>query len=71
MKLVKLSLAAIVAAGALTSVANATSLEEAIKNVDVSGYARYRFDSQNAKLASFEDIDKPNHKFKSIKVKFR
>nr|WP_086226516.1 major outer membrane protein [Campylobacter sp. P0108] len=71
MKLVKLSLAAIVAAGALTSVANATSLEEAIKNVDVSGYARYRFDSQNAKLASFEDIDKPNHKFKFIKVKFR
>ncbi|WP_293651939.1 major outer membrane protein [uncultured Campylobacter sp.] len=71
MKLVKLSLAAIVAAGALTSVANATSLEEAIKNVDVSCYARYRFDSQNAKLASFEDIDKPNHKFKFIKVKFR
>ncbi|WP_086233982.1 major outer membrane protein [Campylobacter devanensis] len=71
MKLVKLSLAAIVAAGALTSVANATLLKEAIKNVDVSGYARYRFDSQNAKLASFEDTDKPNHKFKFIKVKFR
>ncbi|WP_086240207.1 major outer membrane protein [Campylobacter devanensis] len=47
MKLVKLSLAAIVAAGALTSVASAASLEEAIKNVDVSGYARYRFDSRN------------------------
>ncbi|MEE3712290.1 major outer membrane protein [Campylobacter sp. CLAX-7218-21] len=46
MKLVKLSLAAIVAAGALTSVASAASLEEAIKNVDVSGYARYRFDSK-------------------------
>ncbi|WP_086269590.1 porin [Campylobacter devanensis] len=45
MKLFKLSLAAIVAAGALTSVASAASLEEAIKNVDVSGYARYRFDS--------------------------
>ncbi|WP_086243128.1 major outer membrane protein [Campylobacter devanensis] len=45
MKLVKLSLAAIVAAGALTSVANATSLKEVIKNVDVSCYARYRFDS--------------------------
>jgi hypothetical protein len=45
MKLVKLSLAAIVAAGALTSVASAASLEEAIKNVDVTGYARYRFDS--------------------------
>jgi hypothetical protein len=48
MKLVKLSLAAIVAAGALTSVASAASLEEAIKNVDVTGYARYRFDSKNA-----------------------
>ena len=47
MKLVKLSLAAIVAAGALTSVASAVSLEEAIKNVDVTGYARYRFDSKD------------------------
>ncbi|WP_096022713.1 major outer membrane protein [Campylobacter lanienae] len=47
MKLVKLSLAAIVAAGALSSVASAASLEEAIKNVDVSGYARYRYDSKN------------------------
>ncbi len=47
MKLVKLSLAAIVAAGALTSVASAASLEEAIKNVEVTGYARYRFDSKS------------------------
>ncbi|MFW5625547.1 MAG: major outer membrane protein, partial [Campylobacter hyointestinalis] len=38
MKLVKMSLAAIVAAGALSSVASATPLEEAIKNVDVSGF---------------------------------
>ena len=36
MKLVKLSLAAIVAAGTLTSVASATTLEEAIKNVEVT-----------------------------------
>ena len=64
MKLVKLSLAAIVAAGALTSVASAASLEEAIKNVEVTGYARYRFDSQNAKLASFKDTDN-NHRFTS------
>ncbi len=48
MKLVKLSLAAIVAAGALTSVASAASLEEAIKNVEVTGYARYRFDSKDS-----------------------
>ncbi|TWO31347.1 major outer membrane protein [Campylobacter lanienae] len=52
MKLVKLSLAAIVAAGALSSVASAASLEEAIKNVDVSGYARYRFDSRNTTTAT-------------------
>ena len=64
MKLVKLSLAAIVAAGALTSVASAASLEEAIKNVDVTGYARYRFDSQNAKLGSFKDTDN-THRFTS------
>ncbi|AII14322.1 major outer membrane protein [Campylobacter iguaniorum] len=43
MKLFKLSLAAVVAAGALTSVASATPLEEAIKNVDVSGFARVRY----------------------------
>ncbi|MDR1976734.1 MAG: major outer membrane protein, partial [Campylobacteraceae bacterium] len=37
MKLTKLSLAAIVAVGALGSFASATPLEEAIKGVDVSG----------------------------------
>ena len=64
MKLTKLSLAAIVAAGALANLASAASLEEAIKNVEVTGYARYRFDSQNAKLASFEDTDN-THRFTS------
>ncbi|CUU68057.1 major outer membrane protein [Campylobacter hyointestinalis] len=52
MKLVKMSLAAIVAAGALSSVASATPLEEAIKNVDVSGFARYRFDSIKKEINS-------------------
>ncbi|CUU79845.1 porin [Campylobacter hyointestinalis] len=52
MKLVKMSLAAIVAAGALSSVASATPLEEAIKNVDVSGWARYRFDSTQTESAA-------------------
>ncbi|MGM9996905.1 major outer membrane protein [Campylobacter lanienae] len=61
MKLVKLSLAAIVAAGALSSVASAASLEEAIKNVDVSGYARYRFDSKNTTT----DDTKNYHRFTS------
>ncbi len=42
MKLAKLSLAAILAAGAF-SVANATSLEDAIKGVDLSGMVRLRF----------------------------
>ncbi len=45
MKLMKLSLAAAVAAGALTSSAFAVSFEDAIKGVDFSGYARYRYDS--------------------------
>ncbi len=42
MKLAKLSLAAIMTVGAL-STANATNLEDAIKGVDLSGYAHYRF----------------------------
>ncbi|EJC6068267.1 group 2 major outer membrane porin protein PorA [Campylobacter jejuni] len=46
MKLVKLSLVAALAAGAF-SAANATPLEEAIKDVDVSGVLRYRYDSSN------------------------
>ncbi|EDA5833008.1 major outer membrane protein [Campylobacter jejuni] len=46
MKLVKLSLVAALAAGAF-SVANATPLEEAIKDIDVSGVLRYRYESSN------------------------
>ncbi|RTI86812.1 major outer membrane protein [Campylobacter jejuni] len=44
MKLVKLSLVAALAAGAF-SVANATPLEEAIKDIDVSGVLRYRYET--------------------------
>lgn len=47
MKLVKLSLVAALAAGAF-SVANATPVEEAIKDIDVSGVLRYRYESSNA-----------------------
>ncbi|MDR1554462.1 MAG: major outer membrane protein [Campylobacteraceae bacterium] len=43
MKLTKLSLAAIIAVGALGSFASATPIEEAIKGVDVSGLVRYRY----------------------------
>lgn len=46
MKLVKLSLVAALAAGVF-SVANATPLEEAIKDIDVSGVLRYRYETSN------------------------
>ncbi|HEF9500172.1 TPA: major outer membrane protein [Campylobacter coli] len=46
MKLVKLSLVAALASGAF-SVANATPLEEAIKDIDVSGVLRYRYETSN------------------------
>jgi hypothetical protein len=64
MKLVKLSLAAIVAAGALTSVASAASLEEAIKNVDVTGFARYRYDNTKTTTTSGGDTS-AKHRFTS------
>lgn len=46
MKLIKLSLVAALAAGAF-SAANATPLEDAIKNIDVSGVLRYRNNTSN------------------------
>ncbi|EAJ3284724.1 major outer membrane protein [Campylobacter jejuni] len=46
MKLVKLSLVAALAAGAF-SAANATPLEEVIKDIDVSGVLRYRYENSN------------------------
>ncbi|MCC8277469.1 major outer membrane protein [Campylobacter bilis] len=47
MKLVKLSLVAALAASTF-SVVNATPLEEIIKDIDVSGVLRYRYDTSNA-----------------------
>lgn len=69
MKLVKLSLVAALAAGAF-SAANAVSLEEAIKDVDVSGMFRYRFESdrltENDQVEDGYNSSKNNaHKFKS------
>lgn len=52
MKLTKVSLAALVALGAFSSVASATPLEEAIKNVDLSGYARYRYTNDYTKKST-------------------
>ncbi len=43
MKIAKLSLATIVALGAMTTIASASPLEEAIKGVELNGYVRYRF----------------------------
>ncbi|EQC2195467.1 major outer membrane protein [Campylobacter coli] len=69
MKLVKLSLVAALAAGAF-SVTNATPLEEAIKDIDVSGVLRYRYDTgrfgkdlnlENANLNS----SKQEHKYRA------
>ncbi|CAD7289154.1 major outer membrane protein [Campylobacter suis] len=66
MKLAKISLAALVALGAFSSVASATPLEEAIKNVDVSGFARYRYDVKQIKSSDSteaKEIDR-GHKFR-------
>ncbi|MBK3501719.1 major outer membrane protein [Campylobacter fetus] len=66
MKLVKMSLAAVVATCALSTVASATPLEEAIKNVDVSGFARYRFDSTKVDANGNQGSDtKASHRFTS------
>ncbi|HEF3572526.1 TPA: major outer membrane protein [Campylobacter upsaliensis] len=72
MKLVKLSLVAALAAGAF-SVANATPLEEAIKDVDVSGVLRYRYESgridsvDNKGLVDQSGLNtsKQNHKYRA------
>ncbi|MDR2080299.1 MAG: major outer membrane protein [Campylobacteraceae bacterium] len=47
MKLTKLSLSAILAVSAFSAALNATPLEEAVKGVEVSGSARYRYHSQS------------------------
>ncbi|MBT0827013.1 major outer membrane protein [Campylobacter lari] len=70
MKLVKLSLVAALAAGAF-SAANAVSLEEAIKDVDVSGMMRYRFQSDRQEIGDqiqqkgYNSSKNNEHKFKS------
>nr|HED5017835.1 major outer membrane protein [Campylobacter jejuni] len=68
MKLVKLSLVAALAAGAF-SAANATPLEEAIKDVDVSGVLRYRYDTGNfdKNFANNSNLNnnKQDHKYRA------
>ena len=69
MKLFKLSLAAAMAAGALATSANAVALEEAIKDVDVSGFAWMRVDWYDDNYAAAgAGHNKKDHawKFKSV-----
>jgi len=66
MKIAKISLAALVALGAFSTVASATPLEEAIKNVDLSGYARYRYNNITVKdRLGNKDNTTAHHQFKS------
>ncbi len=60
MKLAKLSLATIVALGAMTTIASATPLEEAIKGVELNGMVRYRFTDNSD--AGKEDL----HQYKVV-----
>ena len=69
MKLFKLSLAAVVAAGALSSV-SAAPLEEAIKDIDVSGFGRYRFQSTEEKPAIGKKTHGTFHRF-TLDVNFK
>ncbi|MFY4808390.1 major outer membrane protein [Aliarcobacter butzleri] len=59
-KISKLSLVAAVAVAGF-STANAQPLEEAIKNVDVSGSVVYRYDNFNDSEGGFSDANKNDH----------
>lgn len=66
MKLVKLSLVAALAAGALATSASAMPLEEAIKGVDVSGMTRIRYTATNTKDGEAETKHKSEWNFKAV-----
>ena len=66
MKLVKLSLVAALAAGALATSASAMPLEEAIKGVDVSGMTRIRYTAKNEKKGKKEATHESTWKFKTV-----
>lgn len=61
MKLVKLSLAAALAAGALATAASAAPFEEVIKDVDVSGFTRIRY-THDREVKATENSSKWNYK---------
>lgn len=65
MKLVKLSLVAAMAAGVFATTASAVPLEEAIKDVDVSGYTRLRYTHTTNDTGDKED-GKSEWNFKGV-----
>ena len=65
MKLVKLSLVAALAAGALATSASAMPLEEAIKGVDVSGMTRIRYTATSKKAGKDETEHESTWKFRA------
>lgn len=68
MKFLKLSLAASVALGAFSTASFAQPLEEAIRGIDVSGYLRYRYNSDYYKNQGFGNTsgDTNNHRWKAV-----
>ena len=66
MKLVKLSLVAALAAGALATSASAMPLEEAIKGVDVSGMTRIRYTAENKKEGKKQAKHESEWNFKAV-----
>jgi len=67
-KMIKMSLVAAVAVAGFTSTASAKPVEDAIKNVDVSGMVRYRYTngSQGAETNSYKTVLKISSKVNEI-----
>ncbi|MGB5791421.1 major outer membrane protein, partial [Poseidonibacter sp.] len=63
-KIAKLSLVAAVAVAGLSTSLSAKALEEAIKNVDVSGTAAYRYDDRS----NDDQTDANNYSRNSYKI---
>lgn len=59
MKLFKLSLSALIATGSFSSL-SAAPLEDAIKGIDISGYGRYRFQSDTYKTNAAGGLENSN-----------
>ena len=66
MKFLKLSLAASVALGALSTASFAQPLEEAIKGIDVSGYLRYRYNDDRYDSAAGNTGKSANHQWRAV-----